>query len=150
MHNEPYWEKWEEGLISPRGLNENWIKHAPIKNPNCSRLAKPTPPAWSGKGQPPVGAVCDALYNTYKPTWHTARIIGKDGGAVIGRWLEGPNDGSLFEYTNQKAFRPIRTPEQIQRDELMDVMCKSEITGAVPFSDLLSFTDAIIAAGYHK
>ncbi|MBG0645222.1 hypothetical protein I4P28_23170 [Enterobacter kobei] len=64
---------------------------------------------WDGKGLPPVGCECEALYDTEIYQWFAAKIIAHDGGRVVGRWIGGDSGGELFDYPKEVSFRPIRS-----------------------------------------
>lgn len=81
------------------------------------------PAAWNGTGLPPVGTVCEALWNEASDTWLKSKVFGaNEHGQPIHRWEEGPR---IYEYqasplhgpNGTAYFRPIRTPEQIAAEE---------------------------------
>jgi hypothetical protein len=85
------------------------------------------PAAWNGDGLPPVGAVCEYMWD-YKQEgsfYVQVEVLAHDKGSAILRALSGPKTGELRESrggvcgprNGQAIFRPIRTPEQIAADE---------------------------------
>lgn len=77
---------------------------------------------WNGEGLPPVGTVCEALWNEASKTYYKTTVFGvNEHGQPIHRWEEGPEK---FEYQasplksviGSPVFRPIRTPEQIEAE----------------------------------
>lgn len=83
------------------------------------------PSRWTGKGLPPVGAVCEACY-TSPDEYYQAKVLAHDEGKAVYRWLDGPCAGDISESDNRilckisgphPKFRPIRTPEQIAEEE---------------------------------
>lgn len=126
---------------------EYWVKQTPSKLYFCrlgheadgfrpwlcdfqrflsSMVARPSP-AWNGEGLPPVGTVCEYMWN-YKPEgseYVQVEILVHDKGSAVVRSLNWPSPGVLRESAGgycgpgrgQPIFRPIRTPEQIAADE---------------------------------
>lgn len=79
--------------------------------------------AWNGTGLPPVGTVCEALWNEASDTWLKSKVFGaNEHGQPIHRWEEGPR---IYEYQASPLhgphgtayFRPLRTPEQVAAEE---------------------------------
>lgn len=85
-------------------------------------------PAWNGEGLPPVGAECEALYDTHRNEWVKSRIIAHDSGGVIGRWLDGDKCNELFDYSMPDgSFRPLRTEGEKLREKSIkeiDAACR--------------------------
>jgi hypothetical protein len=80
-------------------------------------IAKPSP--WTGEGLPPVGAVCEVLWNESRMEYLRTKVFGvNEHGQPIHRFDEGPKK---YEYQadvlvtplGTRVFRPLRTPEQI-------------------------------------
>lgn len=74
---------------------------------------------WDGVGLPPVGCECEALYDESDDgdMYFKAKIIAHDNGYVIGRWLGGNPEHTLFEYTeSNRDYRPLRTEADKKRD----------------------------------
>ena len=78
-------------------------------------VARPQPsPSWSGQGLPPVGMVCEMHHESWNANnWpkvtvkysSTEYFITEDGA------------GEQHWHAHSVTFRPIRTPEQIAKDE---------------------------------
>lgn len=81
------------------------------------------PPAWTGEGLPPVGTVCEVLWNESRMEYLRTKVFGvNEHGKPIHRFDEGPKKyeyqaDALVTATGTKVFRPIRTPEQIAAEE---------------------------------
>ena len=80
-------------------------------------------PAWNGEGLPPVGTVCEALWNESRNEWLKTKVFGvNEHEQPVHRWEEGPKKfdyqaSPLTGFGGKPYFRPIRTPEQIAADE---------------------------------
>ncbi|ALX94856.1 hypothetical protein AV650_15430 [Serratia fonticola] len=111
---------------------------------------------WNGEGLPPVGTVCEAIFNEASKTYYKTKVFGvNEHGQPIHRWEEG---SKKFEYQasplksviGSPVFRPIRTPEQIEAErrerikkQMFDVWSQAEnITASDSF---YSVYDAILA-----
>lgn len=90
----------------------------------CRRPA----PQWNGEGRPPVGVVCEFLWNYLREgsEYVKARVLAHDEDLAVLRVIGGESDGELREgrsgycgYIGNEhpIFRPIRTPEQIASEE---------------------------------
>ena len=101
---------------------------------------KPTAQAWNGEGLPPVGCECE-VYPYFEKCFICCDY---DGGVII----HNLHDDGFFHARNdgKYQFRPIRTPEQIQRDELACLIGET-VSMRKTFGEM---ADALIAAGYHK
>jgi hypothetical protein len=111
---------------------------------------------WNGEGLPPVGTVCEALWNEASKTYYKTTVFGvNEHGQPIHRWEEGPEK---FEYQasplksviGSPVFRPIRTPEQIEaerRERIVDRLYEVSISNAPTManSGLYAIYDAIRA-----
>ena len=105
-------------------------KSAQAKSDNESNLnehiVKDAAQAWNGEGLPPVGCVCEVLYDEHEVlgnTWLKAKIISHDDGNVVGRWLEGNTEHTLFDYAiNHRDYRQLRTEADKKRDAAVEQM----------------------------
>lgn len=125
---------------------------------NCWRVVsnRPTTPSWSGEGLPPVGVVCEVLWDSPTNTYYPAFVCGEDDGQAVYRWVCGPDKGAYRADTPRligfkPRFRPIRTPEQIAADE-REAAIRSMLSGfdsakSWLVSDLAGF---IYDKGYRK
>lgn len=134
--------KWGKWIIS----STPWSLEKYINKKRHNIIMKPTPLVLNEELL--MGTVCEAIWDTNKNEWYNARIVGKDGQMIIGRWLEGPSYGSLFEYHNKKAFRPIKTPEHIHRDEMINAATKVlEIKFGSPRTLYISYCESLYDVG---
>ncbi|MDM9556024.1 hypothetical protein QU926_20640 [Pseudomonas asiatica] len=78
---------------------------------------------WDGEGPPPVGTVCEVLWNESRLEYLKTKIFGiNEHGQPIHRFEEGPKK---YEYqadvlrtdSGTQVFMPLKTPEQIAADE---------------------------------
>ncbi|MFK1502773.1 hypothetical protein ACIU0J_30320 [Pseudomonas aeruginosa] len=79
--------------------------------------------SWNGQGLPPVGTVCEVLWNESRLEYLKAKVFGvNEHGQPIFRFEEGPKK---FEYqadplrtaSGTQVFRPVRTLEQVAAAE---------------------------------
>jgi hypothetical protein len=115
-------------------------------------VAKPTKPESSewADGFPSFDEKCLALYSTANNTWHEARIVGRDSDMVIGRWLEGPKQGLLFEFVLQSSFKPIISQKQKDCDNI-----EEDLLGILPFCEytdkqIEELAEILYSLGYRK
>ncbi|MCG3026784.1 hypothetical protein L7Q76_03905 [Pseudomonas aeruginosa] len=109
--------------------------------------------SWSGQGLPPVGTVCEVLWNESRLEYLKAKVFGvNEHGQPIFRFEEGPKK---FEYqadplrtaSGTQVFRPLPTPEQIaaeEREKAIEEMCFAEETLTVKQAK------ALFDAGYRR
>lgn len=73
---------------------------------------------FSAGEKPPVGIVCEALWDSCASSYMQVRILAYDEKTIIFRWLEGPRKKEIDEEKflngfsdayNQPTFRPIQT-----------------------------------------
>lgn len=105
---------------------DGWSDHCSnpfLTDRSCiPRPAKLAEPEWNGEGYPPVGCECE--FRTNDSDWLTVsvRYISKFGTVVdVGQGIDAilPEDRGLH-------FRPLRTKEQRDRDELIEAI-KSDL-----------------------
>lgn len=127
--------EWSERLIWPESLSP-----------------RPTNPVWSGDGLPPVGCECEyrarggSLNNGPYIEWRRCKILAVTKLYAIMRLIE-PGVSSDHECSvslSRADFRPLRTPEQRQRDELIQTIL------AVGNQSEGVLADTLIAAGWRK
>ena len=107
-------------------------------------IQRPTTPSWSGEGLPPVGADIEVKHELYG--WIGARVVGQDGEAAIVR----TNGGYAGVFRHQ--MRPIRTPEQVAKDE-REAACEAMLQIAKarrPDPDVYEAIATLYDAGYRK
>lgn len=111
-------------FFSPGGL---W--RAAFSSPEeCVKRPVPT---WNGEGPPPVGIDCE--YRVGGGPWFKCNIRYVTTPyhdcpvevVMFAPHLKGEQTGVVGEGEGEVSFRPIRTPEQIKRDEATDVWLDS-------------------------
>lgn len=82
-----------------------------------------TEPAWDGEGLPPIGCVCE--YRGNDTSWGEVKIIGHDEGKVVFK----PSGEDYYGITpsHKAEFIPIRSPEDVARDEALNAMSDASI-----------------------
>lgn len=76
---------------------------------------------WNGTGLPPIGTDCEIYWaaGEYVPV----RIVGHDEDRAVFRLRQGLQKGTYGAASaGERTFRPMRTAEQIARDEAVDRM----------------------------
>lgn len=120
-------------------------------------VPRPVAP-WTGEGKPPVGTICE--FNGFNPeeTLPTDPRVG-DRVTVIAHFKSGTIDVAAFTFqppvdyeclqVAQGAygcFRPIRTPEQIEEEEIQDI----EIWLDTNIEELGSIARTLHKSGFRK
>lgn len=118
---------------------------------------------WTGSGLPPVGVDCEFTHTGLTGEWVKCHVVGYYKGHLYGH-----TDHHLWNYKGGAChvqldeglptaviFRPIRTPEQIARDEEIAQMVADGVLGGVwSFSDAkgdaIGIASALYDAGYRK
>ena len=85
-------------------------------------------------GIPPVGCECEynTAYKGDKEKWEKVFIIAHDNKRAVFYICDEPFDEKGHEYySNDKDFRPLKTPDQQQREDAIEamlniVLCKSK------------------------
>lgn len=81
------------------------------------------PVEWDGLGMPPVGTVCEVLWNESRVEYLRTKVFGvNEHGQPIHRFDEGPKKYQyqadvLSTASGTQVFRPIRTAEQVAAEE---------------------------------
>lgn len=104
-----------------------------------------TEPVWDGEGLPPVGVECEMEND--RGTWLPVDVIAHKDGFAFG-WSY---DYRIVLHSDKtEGFRPIRSPEDVARDEAIDAMRDVGYTlpAAIRFTkeEMASLYDA----GYRK
>lgn len=123
----------EAWVVLPDGDFDHVLLPAMFERDRKELVERPSSPAWNGEGLPPVGVVCEAIYNSHGAEYHKAKILAHDDGTIVFRWIDGDSCGLIAEYKDECPevrgyawFRPIRTPEQIaaeERETAVDALC---------------------------
>lgn len=83
----------------------------------------PHPDRWNGDGPPPVGTVCEVLWNESRLEYFKTKVFGiNEHGQPIHRFEEGPKKYEfqadvLRTASGTQVFMPLKTPEQIAAEE---------------------------------
>ena len=136
--------------------------HDDIHVTACWEVVATRPIEWDGNGIPPVGVVCEALWNAGANKWLKVKVFGvNEQGQPILRWEEGPQK---YEYQaapltgrmGKPYFRPIRSPQQLAAEiadkeikEIAGIICAD---GAFDMDDpeLMAAATALYDAGYRR
>ena len=122
---------------------------------------------WSGEGLPPIGEVCESMWNESAGEWLKVKVFGvNEHSQPIFRWEEGPKK---YEYQASPAsgfhgrsyFRPIKTPEQMAAearqlaiDEMVNEMRKARYdrpkTDIAPVDMASHYAAGLYDAGYRR
>lgn len=106
---------------------------------------------WDGEGLPPVGVECEHCPGgTTQTEWEVVKVLAineRPGGVFTDFWLQR-EDGSSYIIGNPYRFRPIRSPENVARDEgVKEIMETFRVDGEL-VPDYVAF--AMWDAGYRK
>lgn len=83
-------------------------------------------PEWDGEGPPPVGTICEVLWNESRLEYFKTKVFGiNEHGQPIHRFEEGPKKYEfqadvLRTASGTQVFMPLKTPEQIEEEERSD------------------------------
>lgn len=133
--------RWFDGHLVIWGDGQ-WVYTGETELPEGAQSIQDlTPaPAWDGKGLPPVGTVCEIdpnqshddyyAHHAGKPIHivvHGVSSNGKVPTAVY--WVMGDDGFKEYHALVAGNFRPIRTPEQIERDvQISDMIAISGLS----------------------
>ena len=90
------------------------------------RPVEPATTTWDGTGLPPVGVECECLFND---GWVKVLVLSVNGYEA---WVRRPRGSHIVSEGLGNEFRPIRTPEQRERQSVIEQA----------FSKLSEFHDA--------
>jgi hypothetical protein len=147
----------EKQLKDPNWWDENSSKYSShfcklseqflnTDKPCTSCIPRPTEPQWTGPedGLPPGGTECEALRAEEGAEWFQCKVnaYSDDIGKVwLTRYYINGLERDFVMNVEDMSFRPIRTQEEIERDELVKQAIKvAEEAGAecdVTFSEAL-------------
>lgn len=112
-------------------------------------------PEWSGDGLPPVGSVVEMNSEQYADyEWVRAKVVFEHNGEIIVvvNMPGEPVDQQMSKHSagfDGAKFRPIRSPEEVARDEAISEMLMVE--GGMPDSyQPYEIVAALYDAGYRK
>lgn len=120
-------------------------------HPLTPRPTKPQPQEWDGEGLPPVGCECELLRGRLtEPKWVPIKVTGRGERVTVFRRLSAAGFEEITE-ADPDEFRPLRTKEQRERDDLKEIIRAAYLEGAsTHIGGIEAATDAIIAAGWRK
>ena len=178
LRDPKWWDENAPEGATHYGINADiWIKYVPEKcacfwdgkwvlyvenlrfERNLGKSAvRPTTPVWNGEGLPPVGCECEAY--VFADTVEQGRPLDKWVEGVFEGRIKAPNggiagafkdsDGVLHCINSHSHFRPLRTPEQRQRDDLVN-HCIMTIGGSASHEQVAGHMfDIMIANGWGK
>jgi len=151
-----YWLNPKENKMLARWMNgspdiwagiyghRNYIKaeRRPITEPVVNQQLTTE---WGEDGLPPVGCICE--FKAEDGSWGVGTILCVGSHRVF--WLCHEDKMEYNAEINPPEFRPIRSPEDVARDEAfsqLEALEKSMLNGYQPYE----FIDAITLAGYRK
>lgn len=115
------WEKWEDGKVYDMRDGELRV-YVDIEDVSVrDRIPRPKA-GWNGEGFPPVGAKVE-VWVSKVGYWAQVMVLAVDVDTVV--WRNG-SDRESYIGTHIGEVRPIRTPEQRQREELIKVISASD------------------------
>lgn len=136
----PFWH------MEPTCWNEEYGRRNYIKAERQAITAL----SWDGAGLPPVGCECEALIpylDEPKSQWRKVKVIfSGDELDASGEFIVVDLENSRPYWTDQ--FRPLRTKEQIDREDAINEMAR--IMSGHPTITHEAIADLIFDAGYRK
>lgn len=137
-----YWDAWCQG---------RWVT---ICDPT-PELYVGRPVEWDGRGLPPANTMVEIRNVSAQTEWSAARVVFASRNVIVWDWAGEPAiNGLCTSYAHAVEVRPIRTPEQIAKDErskacdeMFGVILKMTSGDPNNRSDIL---EALYDAGYRK
>lgn len=115
------------------------------------------PIQWTGEGRPPVGVVCEVLWDSQLGIYCAAAVLAHDEAGAVYRFTTGERKGEYQSeqqdyYGGLPKFRPIRTPEQIAAEERDKTVRKilDEMPDGFPNGHTGAVVDWMLGQGYRK
>lgn len=142
-----------EQICPGAGIN-NWSWMGGRRDFPYGHVLRPQP--WTGEGLPPVGTVCESMWNESRDEWLKAKVFGvNEHGQPIFRWEEGVEKyeyqaSPLLGNRGKPYFRPIRTPEQIKAQEREAEIETLRVLLSKVACDDYNAAVAVFEAGYRK
>lgn len=86
------------------------------------QIIETRPVLWTGEGLPPVGVVCEVLWDSQLGIYVAAAVLAHDEAGAVYRFTSGERKGEYQSeqqdyYKGLPKFRPLRTPEQIAAED---------------------------------
>ena len=130
---------WCEAKNQWRDQTEESIGDCCIRIPD----GQPAVPEWDGEGLPPVGCECEVKCAGY---WVRAKVVHVTAIGSVVCEMTDEFRGKVRVNHNQDYFRPLRTREQRERDELAEFLGQC-VEMRKTFGQM---AEEIIAAGWRK
>jgi hypothetical protein len=132
--------------------NRLFVNFDAMRDWNRKLIPRPSP-AWNGEGLPPIGTVCQAFYMGHPQGVVTVRYSGQ----CMILWSEDRNSEQCGQ-ADDYWFKPIRTPEQIAKDDREHKIRNAFTAISLAISSLheseeptaVAIIKAMIDAGYEK
>lgn len=137
--------------------SKKWLSYCGPSAPQLAMknaISRPTKKSqeWDGERRPPVGCECEyrakggSLNNGPYIDWRRCRILAVTKFYVIMRLLE-PSVSSDHECSvllSRADFRPLRTPEQRERESLLNIAHEAAKNAKLTESSIEAIIDAIL------
>lgn len=108
-------------------------------------------PVWDGEGLPPVGTKCEC---DSAGDWQECTVILSVDNAIVWQWdWQKPNNACISYAHCAPNFRPIRSPEDVARDEAISEMVGIYFNHGIPEKPNREDYESMAAlydAGYRK
>lgn len=125
-----------------------WCKAFQFAKREHKCIKRPTAPSWSGEGLPPVGTECELHHETWgNNIWQKVTVKY----ASNEYFITADVAGEQHWHSRNTLLRPIRTPEQIakdERDKAIDEIRRELMPADEYVAELI--LDAITRLGYRK
>lgn len=134
-----------EGVFSYLSEDGQWYP-AIIRRGDRDLIARPAAPAWSGEGLPPVGTACECQLRGYGDVWQKVIVLAHHNGHA---WVTGDDGKHCFTVPPHGNFKPLRTPEQIAKQERDDAVHQMGLDAGFHGS-VQDFAKRLYMLGYRK
>ena len=116
--------------------------------PFIPRPTKPEPQEWDGEGEIPIPCRCEVRHPTDTDKWFECDVVARRFGYIWWR----PDTNDIGREVHTSMFRPRRTKEQREREELTNLIrnTPTDITFGQFDHAPGTLADAIIAPGWKK
>lgn len=133
-------ELGDEGRVSNPTLWEIIAERRPI-----------TEPVWSGEGLPPVGVECEFTSFSSGDVWHTGVVRYLSEHTIVIEFTDMVNGkAESISHPRTMKFRPLRSPEDVARDEAIEAMRDVGYTLPAAIRFTKEEMAALYDAGYRK
>lgn len=138
-------------------LNQSELDAVLAKNEQLAAARAERIQAWNGEGLPPVGTICEVLWNESRMEYLITKVFGvNEHGQPIHRFDEGPKKYQyqadvLRTASGTQVFRPIRTDEQVAAEEREKAINEMMMHGVDAGDSTIEYScAALYDAGYRK